>query len=158
MKHNPGYLRKPACLHKQNGCHEQIDLSKFNITESGQVIKGDKMKEATCIICGKTFMSECGELACTECTKKLLVQHKAPISVLDVHKEDLIGHPNHYCEGRKFEPKDVIRDWNLNFNLGNAVKYISRNGRKDGNSALQDLKKARQYLDFEIEYLEKEDK
>ena len=49
---------------------------------------------------------------------------------------DIIGHPNHYCEGRKYEPKDVIRDWNLNFNLGNAVKYISRNGRKDGNSAL----------------------
>lgn len=24
--------------------------------------------------------------------------------------EDIIGHPNHYCEGRKFEPKDVIRD------------------------------------------------
>ena len=71
-------------------------------------------------------------------------------------KEDIIGHPNHYCEGRKYEPKDVIRDWNLNFNLGNAVKYISRNGRKDGNSALQDLKKARQYLDFEIAYLEKE--
>lgn len=73
-------------------------------------------------------------------------------------KEDIIGHPNHYCAGRKYEPKDVIRDWNLNFNLGNAVKYISRNGRKDGNSALQDLKKARQYLDFEIAYLEKEDK
>ena len=73
-------------------------------------------------------------------------------------KENIIGHPNHYCEGRKYEPKDVIRDWGLNFNLGNAVKYISRNGRKDGNSALQDLKKARQYLDFEIEYLEKETK
>ena len=73
-------------------------------------------------------------------------------------KEDIIGHPNHYCSGRKYEPKDVIRDWNLNFNLGNAVKYISRNGRKDGNSALQDLKKARQYLDFEIDFLEKEEK
>lgn len=82
----------------------------------------------------------------------------APTKMLNKQKEaeDIIGHPNHYCEGRKFEPKDVIRDWNLNFNLGNAVKYISRNGRKDGNSALQDLKKARQYLDFEIEYLEKE--
>lgn len=68
--------------------------------------------------------------------------------------EDIIGHPNHYCKDRKFEPKDVIRDWNLNFNLGNAVKYISRNGRKEGNSALQDLKKAKQYLEFEIEYLE----
>lgn len=74
-----------------------------------------------------------------------------------VVKEDIIGHPNHYCEGRKYEPKDVIRDWNLNFNLGNTVKYISRNGRKDGNSVLQDLKKARQYLDFEIDFLEGEE-
>ena len=68
--------------------------------------------------------------------------------------DDIIGHPSHYCDGRKYEPKDVIRDWNLNFNLGNAVKYISRNGRKEGNSSLQDLKKAKQYLEFEIEYLE----
>lgn len=65
----------------------------------------------------------------------------------------VIKNPSHYCEGRKFEPKDVIRDWGLNFNLGNAVKYISRNGRKAGESALKDLKKAKQYLDFEIEYL-----
>ena len=72
----------------------------------------------------------------------------------NVKKEDIIGHPNHYCEGRKFEPKDVIRDWNLNFNLGNAIKYISRNGRKEGESSLKDLKKARQYLGFEIDYLE----
>lgn len=28
-----------------------------------------------------------------------------------------IENPSHYCEGRKFEPKDVIRDWELNFNL-----------------------------------------
>ena len=69
-------------------------------------------------------------------------------------REDIIGHPSHYCDGRKYELKDVIRDWNLNFNLGNAVKYISRNGRKEGNSSLQDLKKAKQYLEFEIEYLE----
>ena len=70
--------------------------------------------------------------------------------------EDIIAHPNHYCEGRKFEPKDVIRDWNLNFNLGNTVKYIARNGRKADNSALQDLLKARQYLDFEIAAMQEE--
>lgn len=114
------------------------------------------MKEATCLICKKPFMTMYGECACQECTKEMLAHRKIPLSVSDVSKEDIIGHPNHYCEGRKYEPKDVIRDWNLNFNLGNAVKYISRNGRKDGNSALQDLKKARQYLDFEIEYLEGE--
>ena len=49
---------------------------------------------------------------------------------------DLIGFdpvkkPSHYTAGRKYEPKDVIRDWDLNFNLGNAVKYISRAGRKN---------------------------
>ena len=67
---------------------------------------------------------------------------------------DVIHKPSHYTEGRKYEPKDVIRDWDLNFNLGNTVKYVARAGRKD--DILQDLKKARQYLDFEIEYLEKE--
>ena len=66
--------------------------------------------------------------------------------------------PSHYCDGRKYEPKDVIRDWELNFNLGNAVKYIARNGKKEGESALKDLNKAKQYLEFEIEYLEKTEK
>lgn len=71
--------------------------------------------------------------------------------------DDLIKKPAHYYKGRKYEPKDVIHDWGLNFNLGNAVKYISRNGRKDGNSVLQDLMKARQYLDFEIDFIKQEE-
>ena len=66
---------------------------------------------------------------------------------------DPVTRPSHYAEGRKYEPRKVIHDWGLNFNLGNAVKYISRAGRK--NDALEDLKKARQYLDFEIEEMEK---
>lgn len=66
-----------------------------------------------------------------------------------------ISKPSHYTEGRKFEPKDVIRDWDLNFNLGNVVKYVSRAGRKEGSTILEDLNKARQYIDFEIGYIEK---
>lgn len=46
--------------------------------------------------------------------------------------------------------KKTDRDWDLNFNLGNVVKYVSRNGRKPNESSLKDLEKARQYLDFEI--------
>lgn len=65
---------------------------------------------------------------------------------------DIVNRPSHYCEGRKYEPIAVIKDWNLNFNLGNTVKYISRAGRKD--NILQDLKKAKFYLDWEIKYLE----
>lgn len=59
-----------------------------------------------------------------------------------------VEHPSHYAEGRKYEPIDVINDWELNFNLGNTIKYISRAGRKD--NAVEDLKKAKYYLDYEI--------
>ena len=69
-------------------------------------------------------------------------------------KHDAVKQPSHYVKGRKFEPKDVIRDWKLNFNLGNAVKYIARAGRKD--DIVQDLKKAQEYIQFEIDAIEAE--
>ena len=64
-----------------------------------------------------------------------------------------IDHPSHYSEGRKFEPIEVIMDWELSFPLGNCVKYISRAGRKI--DAIEDLKKAAWYLNYEIERLSK---
>lgn len=51
--------------------------------------------------------------------------------------------PKHYTE-TKIEPIDVIEAWGLNFNLGNAVKYISRAGRKEDRKA--DIIKAANYL------------
>ena len=65
---------------------------------------------------------------------------------------DSINRPAHYAEGRAFEPIDVIADWELNYHLGNCLKYVSRAGRKQ--SQLEDLKKARWYLSREIETLE----
>ena len=76
-----------------------------------------------------------------------------PEEAIDV-QNDIIKNPAHYTDGRKYEPKDVIRDWALNFNLGCAVKYLSRAGRKG--DAIEDLKKAKQYIDFEIDALKKE--
>ena len=73
----------------------------------------------------------------------------------DVNREDkkeMINHPQHYNKG-KYEAIEVIEDWQLNFNLGNTVKYISRAGHKD--DIIQDLKKALWYLDREIKRLEK---
>lgn len=61
--------------------------------------------------------------------------------------------PDYYRKDRKYEPKDVIHDWGLNFDLGNAVKYIARAGRKEGEEAIKDLTKAKTYLEFEIEFL-----
>ena len=67
---------------------------------------------------------------------------------------DAIKNPAHYTDGRKYEPKDVIRDWQLNFNIGSAVKYLSRAGRKD--DIVQDLRKAQQFIQFEIDAINEE--
>ena len=69
------------------------------------------------------------------------------------YMDDKINHPKHYCEGRKYEPIDVIEDWGLGMHGGNAVKYISRAGRKG--DAIEDLEKARWYVD---RYVQKNDK
>lgn len=69
-------------------------------------------------------------------------------------EHNAVKSPLHYTAGRKYEPKDVIRDWGLNFNLGSALKYIARAGRK-GNT-VEDLEKAREYLAFEIEAIKAE--
>ena len=58
---------------------------------------------------------------------------------------------DHYKDGRKHEPWDVIRDWDLGYFTGNALKYISRAGRKTGNSYGQDLTKAITYLQKELD-------
>ena len=60
---------------------------------------------------------------------------------------DPVNHPNHYQAGG-LESIDVIEAFELNFRLGNVVKYILRADRKG--AAIQDLKKARWYLEREI--------
>lgn len=67
--------------------------------------------------------------------------------------KEAVSHPSHYAEGRKYEPIEVIADWELDFALGNTVKYISRAGRKYKEKTIEDLEKARWYLDWEIEHL-----
>lgn len=61
--------------------------------------------------------------------------------------------PSHYCDGKQYEPRKVISDWGLNFNLGNAIKYISRAGLKENEKKEDDIRKAIQYLKFELEDL-----
>lgn len=61
--------------------------------------------------------------------------------------KETVNHPNHYNTG-EYEVIDVIEDWDLNFNLGNAIKYIARCNHK-GNKE-EDLKKAVFYINREI--------
>lgn len=66
-----------------------------------------------------------------------------------------VDHPSHYRKDTGFEAIDVIEAWELNFNLGNALKYISRCGKKGIDTAGEDLKKAMWYIDREIKNQEK---
>jgi len=61
---------------------------------------------------------------------------------------DPINHPSHYTFS-SIEVIDAIEAWQLDFHLGNVVKYIARAGKK-GNR-LEDLRKAAWYLNRAIE-------
>ena len=71
---------------------------------------------------------------------------------------EAVNHPAHYNIGGNIEVIDAIEDWKLNFSRGNAVKYIARAGIKDKNKEIEDLEKAKWYLEREIERLKKEDR
>lgn len=62
---------------------------------------------------------------------------------------DEVNHPSHYTDG-KIEVIDFIEDKGLNFHRGNAVKYITRAGKKNKKKEVQDLQKAIWYLNREI--------
>lgn len=66
---------------------------------------------------------------------------------------DPVHRPQHYKAGDAYETIRVIEAWGLNYHLGNTVKYISRAGKKG--DIIEDLEKARWYLDREIERLKK---
>lgn len=72
-------------------------------------------------------------------------------------KNDPVNHPSHYTDG-KIEVIDFIEDKKLNFHLANAVKYISRAGKKDPSKEIEDLKKAQWYLTRYIQKKEAEEK
>lgn len=63
---------------------------------------------------------------------------------------DNVNHPSHYTDGN-IEVIDFIEDKKLNYHLGNAVKYISRAGKKDPEKYTEDLQKAVWYLQREID-------
>lgn len=67
---------------------------------------------------------------------------------------DAVNHPSYY-QG-KIEVIDFIEDKKLGFNLGNCIKYIARCHLKHKDNPVEDLKKARWYLDREIGNMEKE--
>lgn len=107
-----------------------------------------RSKLETCLKCNGTGIIEweyCGlpmSVHCYDCKG----HGKVEVKHVDETKET-VQHPLHYNEG-KYEVIDVIEDWKLGFNDGNAVKYIGRHRHKG--HPVEDLKKALWYIAREL--------
>ena len=67
----------------------------------------------------------------------------------------MVNHPEHYGgKSNVYEAIKVIDSWDLDFCLGNTVKYISRAGKKSPEKEIEDLKKTLFYLQHKINKLE----
>ena len=74
----------------------------------------------------------------------------------DAVLKDVVDHPSYYGGAESpYEAIKVIEAWGLDFCLGNAVKYISRAGKKDPQKEVEDLSKAVWYINHRIEQLKK---
>ncbi len=82
---------------------------------------------------------------CNACKCAGFVEGPTPV------KHEAVNHPSHYTTG-KYEVIDVIADWKLSFCEGNVVKYTAR--AKHKGKELEDLQKARFYLNYRIGELE----
>jgi len=65
-------------------------------------------------------------------------------------------HPDYY-NSTNITPLDIIDDWNLDFRLGNVIKYIARAGKKNSETEILDLEKALSYLKGKINHLKNKD-
>lgn len=72
----------------------------------------------------------------------------------DTDEPDPVNHPSHYGGDTTYEAIKVITAWELGFDLGNVTKYVARAGKKDPSKELEDLRKARFYLEHRINQLE----
>jgi hypothetical protein len=66
---------------------------------------------------------------------------------------DPVNHPSHYTQYKGLEIIDLVEQ--MNYNRGNAVKYIARAGFKNPDTEIQDLEKAAWYINREIERIRK---
>ena len=75
----------------------------------------------------------------------------------------MVRSPAHYTKGRRYEPWDVILDWELDYLSGTAVKYIARAGRKQQagmtmrQSEEQDIMKAIECLEKKLSVMREAD-
>jgi hypothetical protein len=82
--------------------------------------------------------------------KKVFEEHKAAFEKLD----DMF-HPLHYGGDKTYEVIKVLEAWDIDFHLGNAIKYIYRSGKKNVENEIKDLENAKWYIQRKIDLLKK---
>ena len=117
-----------------------------------EVLKNDGVNASTldcseidCELCPFEFKSG----SCQELTRSqnIEIANKYLNNITEIIPTDNVNNPTHYNVGT-IEVITVIEDWKLNFNLGNAIKYIGRCEHK--NNKKEDIKKAIWYLEREL--------
>ena len=86
-------------------------------------------------------------LRCSDCKAGIMC------NCMEKKEKENVDHPDHYLKNTGHEVIDVINAWKLNFELGNAVKYIARAGKKNKEKTEEDLRKALWFINFEIDEL-----
>lgn len=137
---------------------------KFGVVTLGYQMSEDKFvpkeeQQTTeykgCDGCYYEWLGE-SDAPCCECKHRFEPGTMARLKAKDCFKPkeekvddeiDMVNHPQHYS-AHGIEPIDYIESHDLNFNLGNVIKYVSRAPFKG--TELQDLKKAKWYLEREI--------
>ena len=79
-----------------------------------------------------------------------VIEHKSRNKNIQV--DNTVIKPSHYKAG-EFDVISFCQIHDINFELGNVIKYVTRAGRKENNSEIQDLFKAREFLNRRIKYL-----
>ena len=81
-------------------------------------------------------------------------QSRRDLEDLERYQHNSINHPDHYGgKDNTYEAIKIIEAYDLNFSLGNVIKYVLRAGKKSEN-AIEDLEKAKWYVQRQIEFLE----
>ena len=82
-------------------------------------------------------------------TRNVMIDENGIICGFTPTLDDAVNHPSHYTSHPSGVECIQVTE-HLNFCIGNAIKYLWRAGLKDGNSDIQDLKKAVWYIEREI--------
>ena len=126
-----------------------IQLCKDVIEKKGDVYQCDCV-DIDCIYCPFSRYNLPDGLACDYRGNEYnynIAHEYINCSCIEKTQNNNVNSPTHYNIG-KIEVIEAIEDWKLNFNLGNAIKYIARCEHKENKK--QDLEKAKWYIEREL--------